>query len=220
MRSSSARRRSSRRISPAPRPLDQARANRDRAAAAVASAKADLAAAEAERDVLRRKCARRRATLDELKTELAKAERDLAFTEIKAPFDGIIANRAVEPGQYVADRPAPDGAGAGRQRLCRSQSQGNPAGRGACQARRPKSPSMPGTERPYEASSTAFRRLRVPSSRCCRRRTPPATSPRSPSACRCASGSDALCRAPARRPLGRRRYRYRTMRRPAAAALN
>ncbi|MFL5258668.1 MAG: HlyD family secretion protein, partial [Hyphomicrobiales bacterium] len=27
--------------------------------------------------------------------------RDLSFTEIKAPFDGIVGNRAVEPGQYV-----------------------------------------------------------------------------------------------------------------------
>ena len=42
-----------------------------------------------------------RATLDGLKTDLAKAERDLSFTEIKAPFDGIVGNRAVEPGQYV-----------------------------------------------------------------------------------------------------------------------
>jgi membrane fusion protein (multidrug efflux system) len=33
---------------------------------------------------------------------LAKAERDLSFTEIKAPFDGVIANRAVEPGQFVS----------------------------------------------------------------------------------------------------------------------
>ena len=81
--------------------LDQARADRDHAAAAVASAKADLQAAEAQRDVLGAQINEARATLGELNTELAKAERDLSFTEIKAPFDGIIGNRAVEPGQYV-----------------------------------------------------------------------------------------------------------------------
>jgi membrane fusion protein (multidrug efflux system) len=81
--------------------LDQARADRDRAVAAVASAKADLAAAQAQRDVLNAQTAEAKATLDELNTELAKTERDLSFTEIKAPFDGIVSNRAVEPGQYV-----------------------------------------------------------------------------------------------------------------------
>jgi membrane fusion protein (multidrug efflux system) len=81
--------------------LDQARANRDRGVAAVASAKADLSAAQAQRDVLNAQVREAQATLDQMNTELARAERDLAFTEIRAPFDGIIANRAVEPGQYV-----------------------------------------------------------------------------------------------------------------------
>jgi membrane fusion protein, multidrug efflux system len=81
--------------------LDQARATRDRATAAVASAKADLAAAQAQRDVLNAQMAEAKSTRDELETELAKAKRDLSFTDIKAPFDGIISNRAVEPGQYV-----------------------------------------------------------------------------------------------------------------------
>ena len=81
--------------------VDQARANSERADAGVASAKADLAAAEANYDVIQAEGQEARATLAQLKTELARAARDLAFTEIKAPFDGIIANRAVEPGQYV-----------------------------------------------------------------------------------------------------------------------
>ncbi len=81
--------------------VDQARANNDRATAGVASAKADLAAAEADYQVIQAEGQEARATLAQLNTELARAERDLGFTEIKAPFDGIIANRAVEPGQFV-----------------------------------------------------------------------------------------------------------------------
>src|SRR5208282_1098313 len=40
-------------------------------------------------------------TLDELKTALAKAERDLSFTVIRAPVDGVFSNRAVQTGDYV-----------------------------------------------------------------------------------------------------------------------
>ena len=32
---------------------------------------------------------------------LDKAKRDLSFTVIRAPFDGVIGNKAVQPGQYV-----------------------------------------------------------------------------------------------------------------------
>ena len=37
----------------------------------------------------------------ELQTAVAKAERDLSFTEIRAPVDGVIGNKAVEVGTYV-----------------------------------------------------------------------------------------------------------------------
>jgi len=40
-------------------------------------------------------------TLKQLETALAKAERDLSFTTIRAPFDGVMGNRAVETGEYV-----------------------------------------------------------------------------------------------------------------------
>jgi membrane fusion protein, multidrug efflux system len=39
--------------------------------------------------------------MDELRTALAKAERDLSFTVIRAPVDGVIGNRAVQTGDYV-----------------------------------------------------------------------------------------------------------------------
>jgi membrane fusion protein (multidrug efflux system) len=42
------------------------------------------------------------AQLAELKTSLAKAERDLDFTVVRAPVDGIFSNRLVNVGDFVA----------------------------------------------------------------------------------------------------------------------
>jgi len=60
-----------------------------------------LIAAQAQADVIKAQNIEAKRVLQELETAAARAERDLSFTEIKAPFDGIVANRAVEPGQYV-----------------------------------------------------------------------------------------------------------------------
>jgi membrane fusion protein (multidrug efflux system) len=81
--------------------LEQAVANRDQAVAAVKSAEAAIDGAVANVAVLEAQKLEAAGTLNELKTALAKAERDLAFTEIKAPVDGVIGNRAVQPGDYV-----------------------------------------------------------------------------------------------------------------------
>jgi membrane fusion protein (multidrug efflux system) len=81
--------------------LEQAQANRDQAIAAVASARAAIEAAEANVDVLKAQQQEAARTLDELKTALAKAERDLSFTVIRAPIDGVVGNRAVQMGDYV-----------------------------------------------------------------------------------------------------------------------
>jgi len=81
--------------------LEQAIANRDQAIAAVKSAEAAIDGAVANVAVLEAQKREAAGTLAELKTALAKAERDLAFTEIKAPVDGVIGNRAVQPGDYV-----------------------------------------------------------------------------------------------------------------------
>ena len=50
----------------------------------------------------------------ELQTALAKAERDLSFTVIRAPIDGVIGNRAVQVGDYVQP-------GSGSPAWCRSR---------------------------------------------------------------------------------------------------
>ena len=81
--------------------LEQAEANRDQAAAAVKSAQAAIDAANANLDVLKAQQQEAARTLDELKTALAKAERDLSFTVIRAPVDGVFGNRAVQTGDYV-----------------------------------------------------------------------------------------------------------------------
>ena len=64
-------------------------------------AQAALDAAIANVDVLtaQRQEASRQA--QELKTALAKAERDLSFTVIRAPIDGVIGNRAMQVGDFV-----------------------------------------------------------------------------------------------------------------------
>jgi len=81
--------------------LEQAQANRDQAVAAVAGAKAAIESAEANVEVLKGQQKEAIGTLDELKTSLAKAERDLSFTVIRAPIDGVIGNRAAQTGDFV-----------------------------------------------------------------------------------------------------------------------
>ncbi len=80
---------------------EDASARHDAALANVNIASAGLAAAKAQLSVIEANRKQEEAELSELQTALAKAERDLSFTQVLAPFDGIVANRAVEPGQYV-----------------------------------------------------------------------------------------------------------------------
>jgi membrane fusion protein (multidrug efflux system) len=81
--------------------LEQALANRDQTAAAVQSAQAAIDAAIANVGVLRAQQQEAARTLKELQTAVAKAERDLSFTEVRAPVDGVIGNRAVQVGDFV-----------------------------------------------------------------------------------------------------------------------
>ena len=88
--------------------LEQATADRDRTAAAIAAAKANSAStaaaaewAKANLEVMkaqRNEAVRQRG---ELATALAKAERDLSFTRVLAPFDGVVGNKAAEVGNFV-----------------------------------------------------------------------------------------------------------------------
>ncbi|MCB5176088.1 HlyD family secretion protein [Microvirga lenta] len=81
--------------------LETAKAGRDRAEANVKSAQAALAAAKANVDVLAAQQTEGRRVAAELQTAVDRAERDLSFTEIRAPVDGVIGNKAVEVGTFV-----------------------------------------------------------------------------------------------------------------------
>jgi membrane fusion protein (multidrug efflux system) len=81
--------------------LDQAQAERQRSAAALVSAEAAIATARARVEVARAEMAEAERILPELETTLARAERDRDFASIRAPFDGIVGNRAVQPGEFV-----------------------------------------------------------------------------------------------------------------------
>jgi membrane fusion protein, multidrug efflux system len=81
--------------------LENAKAARDRADANVRSAEAAFAAARANVDVLTAQQNEGQRLAAELQTSVQKAERDLSFTEIRAPVDGVIGNKAIEVGTFV-----------------------------------------------------------------------------------------------------------------------
>lgn len=81
--------------------LEQAQSDQEQAAAAVLGAKAAVEAADSNVAVLKAQQQEASRTLDQLKATLDKAERDLSFTAIRAPFEGVIGNRAIQSGDYV-----------------------------------------------------------------------------------------------------------------------
>jgi membrane fusion protein (multidrug efflux system) len=76
-------------------------ASRDQGIAGVKSAQAAHDAARDNVEVTRAQQAEARATLAELQTQLAKAERDLAFTNVRAPVEGTFSNRLVNTGDFI-----------------------------------------------------------------------------------------------------------------------
>jgi membrane fusion protein (multidrug efflux system) len=82
--------------------FEQSQAGRDQGDAAVKAAEAAYASARDMVEVTKAQQSEARAQLAELKTSLAKAERDLDFTSVRAPVDGIFSNRMVSTGDFIA----------------------------------------------------------------------------------------------------------------------
>jgi membrane fusion protein (multidrug efflux system) len=76
-------------------------ASRDQGVAAVKSAQAAFDAARDNVEVTKAQQAEARAQLGELQSQLAKAERDLDFTSVRAPVDGTFSNRLVNAGDFI-----------------------------------------------------------------------------------------------------------------------
>lgn len=81
--------------------LDTARADRDRNLAQIDQARASVSGAEAQETVLKAQLAEAQRQRGELEAALDRARRDLEFTVIRAPIDGVVGNRAVQVGQLV-----------------------------------------------------------------------------------------------------------------------
>lgn len=81
--------------------LDAATAARDRAQAALLSAQAGVTAAQANMRVLEAQRVEAEKQVDELKLVEEKAARDLGFTRIAAPIDGLVANTNLQLGDLV-----------------------------------------------------------------------------------------------------------------------
>ncbi|MBX3567329.1 MAG: HlyD family efflux transporter periplasmic adaptor subunit [Rhizobiaceae bacterium] len=81
--------------------LDDATTALDQANAALAGADAQIASAKANIGVLEAQYAEAQSTVRTLELTRDKAIRDLSFTVLKAPFDGVVGNLSVEAGDFV-----------------------------------------------------------------------------------------------------------------------
>jgi membrane fusion protein, multidrug efflux system len=76
-------------------------AGRDQGVAALKAAQAAYDAARDNVEVIKAQQDEARAQFAELQTSLAKAERDLDFTSVRAPVDGTFSNRLVSTGDFI-----------------------------------------------------------------------------------------------------------------------
>ena len=82
--------------------LDKANAGLDQANAQVVAGDAQIALAQSQIDVLKGQRAEAEGQLKSLGLALDKANRDLGFTVLHAPYDGVVGNLAVQTGDLVA----------------------------------------------------------------------------------------------------------------------
>ncbi|MBV2144314.1 HlyD family secretion protein [Falsochrobactrum sp. TDYN1] len=88
--------------------LDNARSSLDQARAGYAASLAQIASAQANIDVLKAQYSEAESSMRSLELARDKAARDLSFTTLRAPFDGVVGNLSgkkgdlVSPGQKIA----------------------------------------------------------------------------------------------------------------------
>jgi membrane fusion protein (multidrug efflux system) len=82
--------------------LDDAQTAVEQANAALVGADAQIAAAQANIGVLQAQRAETASTLASLQLARDKAARDLSFTVLRAPYDGVVGNRSVEQGDLIS----------------------------------------------------------------------------------------------------------------------
>lgn len=82
--------------------LDTAESTLDQAKASLIGSDANIAAAKASIAVLKAQRAEAEAGIRSSELALEKAERDLGFTVLRAPYDGIVGNLAVQTGDLVS----------------------------------------------------------------------------------------------------------------------
>jgi membrane fusion protein (multidrug efflux system) len=81
--------------------FEVSQASRDQGTAGVAAAQAAFEAARDNVEVTKAQQNEARAQFAEFQTSLAKAERDLDFTSVRAPIDGVFSNRLVNTGDFI-----------------------------------------------------------------------------------------------------------------------
>lgn len=81
--------------------LDAAIATRDSANAQVKAYEAAIQSADANVALLHAQRIQSEKTAKELQVAVDQAKRDLSFTTIRAPFNGVVGNRGVQVGDYV-----------------------------------------------------------------------------------------------------------------------
>jgi membrane fusion protein (multidrug efflux system) len=82
--------------------LDTANVALDQAKANLAGGLANITAAEANISILQAQRKEAEGTVRTLELQRDKAARDLSFTVLKAPYDGLVGNRAIQEGDLVS----------------------------------------------------------------------------------------------------------------------
>ena len=95
-------------------------------------------------------------TLRTLELTRDKAKRDLSFTVLRAPYDGVVGNRSVEQGDLISRRPEARRHRADGQALHRRQLQGDAARQAGARREGARSRSTPSSDHEFEGTVSSL----------------------------------------------------------------